>query len=371
MKKHCAELVSALSRETQISCEKPKHTAVSWVENKDDSYQLRSSPKVIEEVMRYCRGFFLSVSSTPNRRLSAFKIPNNIEKLVMKLLPDAVPIPNSYLTLASIEASESHYYIRFKNNSLYDVTAVCGDDVTIHVSPVAGPPEYLALARLLRNATVARWGKYGGVGFHAAAVDIDGKATLLLGEKLAGKTTILCELLGNSSVRFMSNDRVVVMPNGLVRGLPVSVNIRAATVKLYRQLSRMADSGVVNHHRIGMMCESDDISLSVTEFVEALGVGISAEKMISLIVLIKRDETVNGIVLRHEVDLDTRQLIAQNRLDLFDYSQPYWPRNESSGNHPIDMLGQVRVSLVSLTVGNDRISEAAQAILSQAKTVES
>ncbi len=363
MNKLCIEFVNTLKNLNLLSLQESERTIVSWVENRSESFQLYSSHTTLSEMIKYCQGFFSIGGATNNdRRLSVLKLPSKLEELAMHFVSGAVPIPNSCLRIASIKALDANCYIRFNNRSLYDVTLFCKEKSSIYVSSVAGPPEYLALARLLRNATVSKWGELGGICMHAAAVDINGRAVLLLGEKYSGKTTILCEMLCKGSVRFISNDRAIVMPNGMVRGLPVSVNIRAATMQLYKPLSQMAECGVANQHRIGLSYSLDDVSLSVTKFVEAFGVEICAERKISLIVIIKRDELVDDLVVKSGTFLNMGHLITQNKLDEFDYSQPFWPHNDSNFKNIMAMFGQAGISIVGLTVGRNRISDAAQTI---------
>lgn len=356
-----AEMASLLSRATLASREESKHVVVSWISNRNDSYFLRASPHVLEDAMRYSQGYFaFEGGGTPNRRLSTFKATEELEEIAMELLQNASAIPSSYLKLASIRVANAEYHFRFKNDSLLDITIISDDDVTIFV---ARYPEYLALARLLRNASASNWNCKGGIPFHAAAVEAEGKAVLLLGDKCAGKTTITCELMNSHSTEFISNDRVVVMPNGMVRGLPVSINIRQGTIRRYKQLSSLRGASIVNHHRISVNSEPSDLSLSASEFAGAFGVGISAEKPISSIFLVKRNETVDGVTLRHSTNYHLSDLIAQQRLNVFDYSQPYWPRKSYSLNK---MMKEFPVA--QLDVGNDKVAEAAKEILDFART---
>jgi hypothetical protein len=90
---------------------------------------------------------------------------------------------------------------------------------------------HYALARAVRSLLTTLACASGSVQVHASAFCIEGRAVLVLGDKGAGKTSILIGALARGAA-FLSNDRVLIAAeHGAVgaRGLPHSVTVRADT----------------------------------------------------------------------------------------------------------------------------------------------
>ena len=74
---------------------------------------------------------------------------------------------------------------------------------------------------------------------HAAAVEVAGRAIVLIGPKLAGKTTLALQLLRSGRWRAIANDRVFAGEEGgalTARGVPTPVKIRPTTLAGFPEL---------------------------------------------------------------------------------------------------------------------------------------
>lgn len=76
---------------------------------------------------------------------------------------------------------------------------------------------------------------------HAAAIELGGRAILLLGSKGAGKTTVAIHLLRSGLCRAIANDRAFASAGGasvVVHGVPTAVKIRPTTLAEFPELLR-------------------------------------------------------------------------------------------------------------------------------------
>jgi len=132
--------------------------------------------------------------------------------------------------------------------------------VAYEVDPVrrtvvlTGEPRALALRtalmRVVRELAMRCAQRRGGLFLHAAALAIGSRGLVLAGEKDAGKTTLLVNLLRHDAARYVANDRVLVgcsvatMP---LRGMPTIVSIRPGTLEFFPHLHRQLVASGFNY----------------------------------------------------------------------------------------------------------------------------
>lgn len=106
-------------------------------------------------------------------------------------------------------------------------------------SPTAERAKIPAL-RVVEDIVLNEVQRQGGVVVHASAVVAEAGAVLAVGNKGAGKTSLLCEALHGFSVAKLANDNVCLMPGrggGVVaRGWPAFFKVGAATVASFPEL---------------------------------------------------------------------------------------------------------------------------------------
>jgi hypothetical protein len=104
----------------------------------------------------------------------------------------------------------------------------------------------ISLMRVVRELSMNRAQRRGGLLLHAAAMAIGDRGIVITGPKGAGKTSLLIHALRARSARYVSNDRVVVPAAGRpsATGVPTIVALRRGTLDLFPSLAaRAAASG--------------------------------------------------------------------------------------------------------------------------------
>jgi hypothetical protein len=113
-----------------------------------------------------------------------------------------------------------------------------------HVRVLAGTDRVgarVALMRVVRELAMLHARRAGHLLFHAAALAAGGRGIALLGDKHAGKTTLLLHLLRVPGTRFVANDRTLVTRDGSggrLVGLPSIVALRPGTLAFFPELRR-------------------------------------------------------------------------------------------------------------------------------------
>lgn len=119
----------------------------------------------------------------------------------------------------------------------YEVDAA-GRCVTL-VAPPGTVAVRTALMRVVRELAMHHARTKGGLLLHAAALAVGHRGLILAGEKHAGKTTLLVNLLRHGAARYVSNDRVLVSVASsppVLRGMPTIVSVRPGTVAFFPSL---------------------------------------------------------------------------------------------------------------------------------------
>jgi hypothetical protein len=137
---------------------------------------------------------------------------------------------------------------------------------------------------------------------HASAFVVGGQAVLVIGEKGAGKTSMLLTALAEGA-DFMSNDRVLLGQRDgavVVRGLPHSVTVRAGTAAA----RIMADTSTTygDHQPAG----TGQVRYQITDVLSATGSSVCAEAGLGLLVLphiVTGDITLERVAAAHVADL--------------------------------------------------------------------
>lgn len=98
----------------------------------------------------------------------------------------------------------------------------------------------IPVLRLVEDLVLNEVQRAGAIVIHASAVVAGGRAVLAVGNKKAGKTTILCRLLSAFDVTKMANDNVCLFEQDgavVARGWPAFFKIAAATVAAHTELA--------------------------------------------------------------------------------------------------------------------------------------
>ncbi len=110
----------------------------------------------------------------------------------------------------------------------------------------------IPLLRAVREPAMHAAWRSGALLLHAAAVGRGTRVLGFAGRKRAGKTTLLAACLAASAeLRFVANDRLCLFPDGVARGLPSIVSLRAPTLELVPGLgTRLRASHYLHNHSL-------------------------------------------------------------------------------------------------------------------------
>jgi len=285
----------------------------------------------IAECIAYCEPYLaLGPDAPAPAQCIIAATAENLQDWAAQLPLQRTPIAGTdSLSLGVGQADGWSVFVRFRGPEFFDLTLLQGPVSVVMTSPDDSVPCYLALARVLRNRLTQTWLRAGGTLVHAGSVDFQGRAVLLTGDKRAGKTTQVCELLA-AGLRFVSNDRVIVMPDGVVLGLPISVNIRRATRERYPCLMRWKE-GAENPHRIGLHASVTDISLKPREFASLFATDIAATSRACAVCELSRDGALPAAQIRRMTLESAAARLGASVMPAVDASQPFYQLPEGYG----------------------------------------
>jgi hypothetical protein len=149
----------------------------------------------------------------------------------------------------------------------------------------------VALFRVVRELAVAS-NRGQTLSLHAAAAIVDSRGVLLAGQKRAGKTSLLCHLLGHEDASLVANDRATVRdmdkPASFV-GVPTIVKVREGTVQLFQdRLGRVDRHGDLACRRDGEPPGDDELAegllMNPAQFSDLVGSDRAAGSTLDAIV---------------------------------------------------------------------------------------
>lgn len=335
------------------------HAIVKWSRDSLVGYRLIGREDILSEAVDYCAPYFAQ-HTTEGRKdraephcLIAGIAPTALISWAMDDLAESVPvIERPRLRWSDHQVGEWRVLCRFRDDVLLDIFTLGPHfDATLIVD--AFLPTHLGLVRLLRNRfTSSRLGAGSNL-LHGGVVNIEEHGLLLLGEKEAGKTTLICELLDRGVAGFVSNDRTILSPDDTLFGLPVAVGVRAPTIARYRSLASSPAS--LFSHRLGLDAPGTR-TYTVSDFVGCFGATITSEVPLGTAVhLVRSDE--RGVSLTPLKGDPAEQVIADCVMHGPDGSQPFWPSDNGLLPAPISKMYR-------LGVGRDELTGAVDALLS-------
>ncbi len=172
-------------------------------------------------------------------------------------------------------------------------------------------------ARVVREILVRQLLNEGYAQLHAAAVSVGGAGLLLVGDKGAGKTSLLIDFMCDVHADLCANDRVLVSPALPVRcmGLPTSIPVDLRRVAAMSELRRFIDADA----RRTLCLDSDrhtrgdgKIHFSPHELAAALGVGICTEADVCAVVVPEFDSAEHEVQIAVPTYEVRRGVLARN-----------------------------------------------------------
>jgi hypothetical protein len=161
-----------------------------------------------------------------------------------------------------------------------------------------------------------------GCHLHASAASRSGKTLLFCGDKFAGKTTSLLEMLRNGW-DFTSNDEVMLCPDGRVFGVPISIGVRAGTRKALKELAMVGDRAA------GL--EGQTITMGIADICGAFRSNIKPSGQCAVICFLKSADGDEEFNVRRIDYTEAQKLLLSTVLAQISKHQEFW--NYGSSNY--------------------------------------
>lgn len=149
------------------------------------------------------------------------------------------PIPGVVLTARQTSAGLRCFTIdedRLENAPGAWAASIRGTKIDLYVTDPPRSPRYVL--RIIREVMIRSYENAGGILFHAAGLDIGGKAVMLCGSRGTGKTTTLAALLDflGDRAALLSNDRLLALDDRQIIAVPLPVPVASGTIEAFPQL---------------------------------------------------------------------------------------------------------------------------------------
>lgn len=321
---------------------------------------LIAAPSILAQTLDYLSGYFAPTAARHVHLLEVASAGADVREWAETVRPFATRIERTRLAVAGGVCGDVSWHARFEESAFADLTIFLPGRAVVLTADDGVVPPHLALARLVRNRLSSECSLSGAAYLHAGCVAIGGRGVVILGDKFSGKTTQICELVGRGA-SFTSNDRIFLFPDGRILGLPVSVNIRPATLARYDSLEAWRARGSPNPHRVGMDVPASDVSLSVGQFAAAFGAAIDPAVPLHAVIRLARNETASTKAMEIQGG-DIVDLLTSSLFNGIDYSQPFWSYRRSSAGMIAEVVRKHARTAWQISIGEGQISEGARLI---------
>lgn len=144
--------------------------------------------------------------------------------------------------------------------------------------------------------------------FHAAGIEVDGRAAMICGPRAAGKTTTTAALLDRfgPEARLLSNDRILACNDRQVVGVPLPVPVAAGTLSAFPVLQAAVPAArrerpgepatTTLPHQFGTATK---IAFPARTFATAFGAGLAATSQLTAIILPALTDDDSPVTIRH------------------------------------------------------------------------
>lgn len=234
------------------------------------------------------------MASATAERITAFVLDTRLEELPCTMNADG-----------AVTAYDSFFEVAFQRNTT----------ISIADAESSGPGRRArgALMRAIREAAMDHVWCHGASILHGASFVVGDQAVLVMGDKEAGKTSLLCAaLLGVPGASFLSNDRVVLYKSGQsiqARALPSIVSIRAGSAQVVPSLFAALSDTRENYLGAAVVETErpDRWILSPKQLSSLLGCSMKGEAEVTCCLFPRIDQRENSFRLR-ELSEDERRV---------------------------------------------------------------
>jgi len=240
----------------------------------------------------------------------------------------------------------------------YDVTfrcyyRLCGDACEIVALPGQRRAR-MGLLRAVREAAVAHASGEDWLDLHAAAFVVRGRTVLVVGAKLAGKTTLLAHALASGEAGLLTNDRVIVVGGAQAHGIPTVISLREPTLRTFPALADglPAHAALLAREELPVRRPSEEppsfpFRLSPAQFADRLGARPVASAPVGAIVFPEITRETRGLVLAPVASADGARRLRESL-----YARCSGPRQQTW----FERQAGVSPSLVAQTARSDELA---------------
>jgi hypothetical protein len=158
------------------------------------------------------------------------------------------------------------------------------------VSALSDSPTRVAVMRVVRELATTACLRDGLLPVHASAfVGEDGRATMICGPKLAGKTSLLVHAL-RWGAGYLANDRVMLEPAAplMAHGMPTIVSLRAGMLDLFPGLKELLELSPTRRPEAS-------VGLTPAKLGELYGSAMVERAPLGLLLFPRVDQSIQGL----------------------------------------------------------------------------
>lgn len=242
-------------------------------------------------------------------------------------------------------SGQMRVFIQFVYDKLYQVVSVCGNEIVVF-APENDAERFLFVPmRVIRNLLTLDARNQGRLHLHASGVIYKERAFLFLGEKFAGKTTLLLTLLDRFNCAFLTNDQVLVDPvSGEVTGVPLAVGVRRTTLAMFPELVDYAQMHTLLHHNHNRKYKGEKLVFAPAEIGHAFAAPLFAGARLGGVFLIQLDLNADNLALSTLTETDAAALLQHNAFYTVSENQPFWDEYCRNGEDVGDVCRQIAAS---------------------------
>jgi hypothetical protein len=187
-------------------------------------------------------------------------------------------------------------------------------------------------ARMVRDIVLHLLARDGYLALHASAAVIGDKAIAVVGEKRAGKTTLLMHMLQRFGAAYVSNDKLLVKATAsggaTVYGVPISCTIGVGTMRsfpaLRRHLHAWENFEARNAPQSQFWTSNKKIEFTPADICDILGCPICPAAPLAGLVFSKLDPEFSGICIEETAASAHQDLLRLSLRHPDDRNYPDW-----------------------------------------------
>lgn len=241
--------------------------------------------------------------------------------------------------------SEMQVFFQYVYDQIYQGVCVCGNEIFVFAPDADGERFLFVPMRVIRNLMTLAGLNQGRLHLHASGVIYKDRAFLFLGEKFAGKTTLLLALIEKFDCVFLTNDQVLVCPvSGDVSGIPLAVGVRRKTMSMFPRLGDYVQTHTLLHHNHNRKYKGEKLVFAPGEIGHAFAAPLVAGARLGGIFLIQLDLHADDLAQSTFAEEDAVALLRQNAFSQVSENQPFWDEYRLGGGNVDGMCRQIAAS---------------------------